>query len=331
MVLEASVQNSEAQTVGGEGTTQAQNMNKDTQTQTGKARFSINSIHEQLKDQLKGNRLKSADIEKVEFGKTKLKNNNNAVILSWNDDANCAEKIQKKLADKSNKNLQYSSPLEVLESEPSVQDEDAGMLVYVAIKFKKDTRVQLRDNDSVIDPEDSDDTPSPNQDSYEGDTESDSGVGDSGNSRNGESPECDEDELRRADTVTNKANTLTPPAFHQRMSQLKVVKRQSKPSWTDEKEHVEKLKQRQKENAEKLKQRQMIREKYTMIRKRTNIKTRREVNGPKDKDEKLVKITKPLWLIPGSNSFHVNINPTFSSQQPKCYSFQCKPRVRLAK
>ena len=133
----------------------------------------------------------------------------------------------------------------------------------------------------------------------------------------------------RTDCAT--VNTLPPPAFHQRVSQLKVVKRQSKPSWTNEKENVEKLMQKQKENAEKLKQRQMIREKYTMIRKRTNIKTRREVNGPKDKDEKLVKITKPLWLIPGSNSFHVNIKPTFSSQQPKCYSFQCKPRVRLAK
>lgn len=43
------------------------------------------------------------------------------------------------------------------------------------------------------------------------------------------------------------------------------------------------------------------------------------------------KNNKPIWFIPGNNSFHVNVNPIFSSHQPKCYSFQSRPHVRNVK
>ena len=270
----------------------------------------VETIKEQLKKQLSLNKINSTKVNKVNFGSAKLIKND-ALVLNFNDDIQKIERLQNRINDKRNSNFEYTSPLQVVYSEPN-HDEADGILFYVAIKFKKD--VGLSEHLE-----------------YDEDTsEADSGMGESGNSRSGESPQLDEVELDSAsaanivlttDKMSNESNISTTSlqsAFVRKERREKFLKPKLVKTLASE------------EKAEKLLQREEIKKRYTILRRKT-----RRVNLmgiPNDKDEYgLQKVTKPMWFVPGQNSFHVNIYPSFSSQQPKCYSFQCKPRVRTHK
>ena len=134
-------------------------------------------------------------------------------------------------------------------------------------------------------------------------SESDSGVA-SENSRTGDSPEVSEVEIKNK--FYNKTEKETTKASKDLQKQTKINS----------------LKSQKKEPT----QRDLIRQKYTIIRRKLqNSKRIDKIDGQKSGVQ---VTTKPMWFIPGKNSFHVNSNPMFSSHQQKCYSFQCKPRPR---
>ena len=66
--------------------------------------------------------------------------------------------------------------------------------------------------------------------------------------------------------------------------------------------------------------------KFPKVRQHSKALKKMNISTPR-KRKNFTETTKPIWFIPGKNSFHVNVNPLFSSCHPKCYSFQCKPRV----
>ena len=268
----------------------------------------VESIKEQLEKQLRMNRIESTKVEKVNFGSAKLIRND-ALVLNFNKDIQKIERLQNRINDKRNSNLEYTSPLQVVYSEPN-QDTSDGILFYVAIKFKKDFGMSEHPD-------------------YDEDTsEADSGMGESGNSRSGESPQLDEDEL---DSASAANIVLTKDKISNEFNIGKTTLRT-----VVGKEGRQKLKPKlvktpaSEEKAEKLLLREEIKKRYTILRRkkqRVNLLVNQNVKN----DDGLQKVTKPMWFVPGQNSFHVNINPSFSSQQPKCYSFQCKPRVRTHK
>ena len=294
--------NSESQTV---VNLSSGNMDRPTQTNLRrheiKKKVDVESIKEQLEKQLSLNRINSTEVETVNYGSTKIIEND-ALVLNLSDDFRKIERLQNRINEKRNSNLEYTSPLQVVCSEPNQNIAD-GVLFYVAIKFKKAFREHLE---------------------YDGDTsEADSGMGDSGNSRSGESPQLDEDELESASASQIKMTTDIPsnesiinttsshPSFvwnegRKKFLQPKIIKTLTS-----------------KEKAGKLLQREEIKKRYTILRRKTKKGKLRA-----SQNDGLQKVTKPMWFIPGQNSFHVNINPSFSSHETKCYSFQCKPRVR---
>lgn len=296
--------NSESQTV----VLSFGNMDRPTQTNLRrheiKKKVDVESIKEQLEKQLSLNRINSTEVETVNYGSTKIIEND-ALVLNLSDDFRKIERLQNRINEKRNSNLEYTSPLQVVCSEPNQNIAD-GVLFYVAIKFKKAFREHLE---------------------YDGDTsEADSGMGDSGNSRSGESPQLDEDELESASASQIKMTTDIPsnesiinttsshPSFvwnegRKKFLQPKIIKTLTS-----------------KEKAGKLLQREEIKKRYTILRRKTKKGKLRA-----SQNDGLQKVTKPMWFIPGQNSFHVNINPSFSSHETKCYSFQCKPRVRTYK
>lgn len=271
----------------------------------------VESIKEQLENQLSMNRIESTKVEKVNFGSAKLIRND-ALILNFNEDIQKIERLQNRINEKKNSNFEYTSPLQVVYSEP-IHDEADGILFYVAIKFKKDFGM------------------SENLEYEEDTSEADSGMGESGNSRSGESPQLDEDELDVAsaanivlttDKISNKSNISTTSfqtSYVRKEGRRKFLKPKLVKTLASE------------EKAEKLLQREEIKKRYTILRRKTQRVNPMGIPKVKDNDGGLQKVTKPMWFVPGQNSFHVNINPSFSSQQPKCYSFQCKPRVRTQK
>ena len=279
--------------------------NMDRLTQTNLSRLDVESIKEQLEKQLSLNRINSTEVETVNFGSTKIIEND-ALVLNLSDDIQKIERLQNRINEKRNSNLEYTSPLQVVCSEPN-QNEADGVLFYVAIKFKKAFREHLE---------------------YDGDTsEADSGMGDSGNSRSGESPQPDEDELESAsasqikmtsdNSSSNESNintTSSHPSFVWKEGRKKFLQPKIIKTLTS------------KEKAEKLLQREEIKKRYTILRRET-----KKGKFRASQNDGLQKVTKPMWFIPGQNSFHVNINPSFSSHATKCYSFQCKPRVRTYK
>ncbi len=297
--------NSESQTV---VNLSSGNMDRPTQTNLRrheiKKKVDVESIKEQLEKQLSLNRINSTEVETVNYGSTKIIEND-ALVLNLSDDFRKIERLQNRINEKRNSNLEYTSPLQVVCSEPNQNIAD-GVLFYVAIKFKKAFREHLE---------------------YDGDTsEADSGMGDSGNSRSGESPQLDEDELESASASQIKMTTDIPsnesiinttsshPSFvwnegRKKFLQPKIIKTLTS-----------------KEKAGKLLQREEIKKRYTILRRKTKKGKLRA-----SQNDGLQKVTKPMWFIPGQNSFHVNINPSFSSHETKCYSFQCKPRVRTYK
>ena len=268
----------------------------------------VESIKEQLEKQLRMNRIETTKVENVNFGSAKLIKND-ALVLNFNKDIQKIERLQNRINDKRNSNLEYTSPLQVVYSEPN-QDTSDGILFYVAIKFKKDFGMSEHPD-------------------YDEDTsEADSGMGESGNSRSGESPQLDEDEL---DSASAANIVLTKDKISNEFNIGKTTLRT-----VVGKEGRQKLKPKlvktpaSEEKAEKLLLREEIKKRYTILRRkkqRVNLLGNQNVKN----DDGLQKVTKPMWFVPGQNSFHVNINPSFSSQQPKCYSFQCKPRVRTHK
>ena len=297
--------NSESQTV---VNLSSGNMDRPTQTNLRrheiKKKVDVESIKEQLEKQLSLNRINSTEVETVNYGSTKIIEND-ALVLNLSDDFRKIERLQNRINEKRNSNLEYTSPLQVVCSEPNQNIAD-GVLFYVAKKFKKAFREHLE---------------------YDGDTsEADSGMGDSGNSRSGESPQLDEDELESASASQIKMTTDIPsnesiinttsshPSFvwnegRKKFLQPKIIKTLTS-----------------KEKAGKLLQREEIKKRYTILRRKTKKGKLRA-----SQNDGLQKVTKPIWFIPGQNSFHVNINPSFSSHETKCYSFQCKPRVRTYK
>ena len=289
------------------------NMDRLTQTKLQKDEkknvlMDVESIKEQLEKQLRMNRIESTKVEKVNFGSAKLIKND-ALVLNFNKDIQKIERLQNRINDKRNSNLEYTSPLQVVYSEPN-QDTSDGILFYVAIKFKKDFGMSEHPD-------------------YDEDTsEADSGMGESGNSRSGESPQLDEDEL---DSASAANIVLTKDKISNEFNIGKTTLRT-----VVGKEGRQKLKPKlvktpaSEEKAEKLLLREEIKKRYTILRRkkqRVNLLGNQNVKN----DDGLQKVTKPMWFVPGQNSFHVNINPSFSSQHPKCYSFQCKPRVRTHK
>ena len=283
------------------------NFDKLTQTQqqqrdeNEKKVLDVESIKEQLEKQLTINKIKSTGVEKVKFGSAKLIENE-ALVLDFSDDIRKIERLQKKIEEKKNSNLEYTSPLQVVRSEPD-QDGADGVLFYVAIQFKKA------------------------QDYGEDTSETDSGMGESGHSRSGESTEPEEDELDSASAAQMSTSQTSNYSNITKSSDPLSVRKKGRKRFVEPK-MIKTL--ASDEKVDKLLQREEIKKRYTILRRKTqrvNPKASRIVKG----EEGLQKVTKPMWFIPGQNSFHVNINPSFSSQQTKCYSFQCKPRVRTQK
>ena len=297
--------NSESQTV---VNLSSGNMDRPTQTNLRrheiKKKVDVESIKEQLEKQLSLNRINSTEVETVNYGSTKIIEND-ALVLNLSDDFRKIERLQNRINEKRNSNLEYTSPLQVVCSEPNQNIAD-GILFYVAIKFKKAFREHLE---------------------YDGDTsEADSGMGDSGNSRSGESPQLDEDELESASASQIKMTTDIPS------NESIINTTSSHPSFVWNEGRKKFLQPKiintltSKEKAGKLLQREEIKKRYTILRRKTKKGKLRA-----SQNDGLQKVTKPMWFIPGQNSFHVNINPSFSSHETKCYSFQCKPRVRTYK
>ena len=245
------------------------------------------------------------------------------------------------------------------------------MLFYVAIKYKKDSDVS--------------EAPEYDEDM----SETDSGMGESGQSRNGESPDLDEEQHHHheeldSQMIVSESGHSRPPDLdlhHQhhhhkeldsqmivtesghsrsqmtvkdkRLSDIDYTMSSSPPSSLIRKEVIRlksspsqliKTPALSDEKKAKLLQREEIKKRYTILRRKTRgrrleasrsvkeaSRSVKEASRSVKGEEGLKKVTKPMWLIPGQNSFHVNIHPSFSSQQPKCYSFQCKPRVRREK
>ena len=194
------------------------------------------------------------------------------------------------------------------------------MLFYIALKYKKDDQKNHVEGQSVPDHGNLEDA----LEEVDEDTESDSGVGDSGNSRSGDSPECLDSEMTIIEDIFNdkvldkKENGTINAKVKDKPEEYKMIK--SNPTNLNNPQEKDRL--------AKLIQRQMIRQKYTIIkRKYRNIQPLNKDKKPNG-NQKMETKTKPMWFVPGSNSFHVNINPSLSSLKPKCYSFQCKPRAR---
>ena len=108
--------------------------NMDRLTQTNLSRLDVETIKEQLEKQLSLNRINSTEVETVNFGSTKIIEND-ALVLNLSDDIQKIERLQNRINEKRNSNLEYTSPLQVVCSEPN-QNEADGVLFYVAIKFK---------------------------------------------------------------------------------------------------------------------------------------------------------------------------------------------------
>ena len=161
------------------------NKNKEIQTIVKKS-FNVDNIAEEIQNQLNKTKIRTNQIEKIEFGKTPLKGDN-VCILSWNEKLRQVDLMKKKNGEKLNPNVKYSSPIQIFNSEEEVNlKEEEGMLFYIALKYKKDDQNKHVGGESVPDNGYGMDDPQ----EAEEDTESDSGVGDSGNSRSGDSPEC---------------------------------------------------------------------------------------------------------------------------------------------
>ena len=311
----ASIMNSSCQTLGNHDN------EKEIQAVVKKS-FNVDNIAEEIQNQLNKTKIRTNQIEKIEFGKTPLKGDN-VCILSWNEKQNQVDLMKKKNGEKPNPNIKYSSPIQIFDSEEKVNlTDEEGMLFYIALKYKKDQKMHCIEGDSVPDSSNGnimDDTHDADED-----TESDSGVGDSGNSRSGDSPECLDSEMTIIDDILKDKldkNKNDTSLFNAKIKNKPLENKVMKSNLTDLNN------QHQKDRLAKLIQRQMIRQKYTIIKRRS-----RSIHPIKDKkkedvNQKMETKTKPMWFVPGSNSFHVNINPNLSSLKPKCYSFQCKPRV----
>ena len=296
------------------------NKNKEIQTIVKKS-FNVDNIAEEIQNQLNKTKIRTNQIEKIEFGKTPLKGDN-VCILSWNEKLRQVDLMKKKNGEKLNPNIEYSSPIQIFTSEEEVNlKEEEGMLFYIALKYKKDDQNKHVGGESVPnngyvmdDPQEA-----------EEDTESDSGVGDSGNSRSGDSPECLDSEMTIIDDIFNdkmlekKENNIMINAKVKEKQEVNKIVRSIPTNLNNPQE---------KDRLSKLIQRQMIRQKYTIIKRRSRSIHPLNKDKKPEGNQKMETKTKPMWFVPGSNSFHVNINPSLSSLKQKCYSFQCKPRVR---
>ena len=81
--------------------------------------------------------------------------------------------LQQKISEKPNGDLKYTSPIEIFDSnDEAVKGNKDGILFYIAVKFRKD-------QNRIVEEE-------------ENDLESDSGMGDSGQSQNGDPPDTED-------------------------------------------------------------------------------------------------------------------------------------------
>ena len=247
-----------------------------------------------IKEQIIKHLVNSGDIGKykirhVSLGKTAL-DKNNAVVLSWQDRGKDITALQQKISEKPNGDLKYTSPIEIFDSnDEAVKSNKDGILFYIAVKFRKD-------QNRIVEEE-------------ENDLESDSGMGDSGQSQNGDPPDTEDrkwnvsqearhgknDVLRLNEKMRNAKNRQT--TIHE--TNIEDIKINSEIS------EVRKI----------FLSRQELRRRYTRIKR--NKKTKEKTSSEPGK-----RLDKPMWLAANVNSFNANFKGR------PCYSFHCLPRIR---
>ena len=255
-------------------------------------------IEEQIINQLvKNGNIGKYQIEHISRGNAGF-TENNSVILSWQEepDPENLKLFREKISTKPNLGLNYTSPIEIFDprSEKLTNSKD-GMLFYIAIKFKKD---QNRNNQVQ------DET-----------SESDSGMGDSGQSQNDDLPDV-------VPQTRWKVSQDKQEKFQSHLTVNNTKQKKRKIFLTERKEKIDFLKIDTTDNTEPTEKneslkpvlsREEIRRRYTRIKR---FKKRPE-KKPGD-DQK----TKPMWLAANVNSFNANF------KRAPCYSFQCLPRIR---
>ena len=253
-------------------------------------------IEEQIINQLvKNGNIGKYQIEHISRGNAGF-SENNSVILSWQDERYPKnwKLLREKISTKPNQDLNYTSPIEIFDprSEKLVNSRD-GMLFYIAIKFKKDH------NRSIEVPDES---------------ESDSGMGDSGQSQNDDVPDLPQTQWNVSQDKQDKFKKLN----------IVNIKQKRKILFPDRKEKIDFLKidtterdkkilTEKKEATKPLLSREEIRRRYTRIKRSKKIPEKKPADDQK---------TKPMWLAANVNSFNANF------KRSPCYSFQCLPRIR---
>ena len=265
----------------------------------------VRKTGEDIEEQIINHLVKNGNIGKYQIEHISRGNagfsENNSVILSWQDETypENLKLLREKISAKPNQDLNYTSPIEIFDprSEKLVNSRD-GMLFYIAIKFKKDH------NRNIEVPDES---------------ESDSGMGDSGQSQNDDVPDLPQTQWNVSQDQQEKFNK-----FNFNINQTK-----KKTLFPGRKENIDILKINTTERSNKimaeknnsmkpLLSREEIRRRYTRIKKFKKI-PEKKIPEKKPGEEKK---TKPMWLAANVNSFNANF------KRSPCYSFQCLPRIR---
>ena len=253
-----------------------------------------------IKHLVKNGNIGKYKIEHVSLGNAAL-DKNNAVVLSWQDQGKNIKSLQEKISKKPNGDLKYTSPIEIFDSnEKEVNTDKDGILFYLAVKFKKD---QNRNTEE------------------ENDLESDSGMGDSGQSQNGDSPEDSKWNVSQdgKEGLKNKNDSL-------RLNENKRRRHfANKKEATINETNDEDINNSSAEISEVRKiflSRQELRRRYTRIKRYKKTKEKKGSEDLKKSPEDQKKSNKPMWLAANVNSFNSNFKGR------PCYSFYCLPRIR---
>ena len=277
----------------------------------------VTGIRDHLIRQLVKNRnIGKYQIEHISLGNTGL-DRNNAVVLSWQDQTRPGDikTLQEKISSKPNTSLDYSSPIEILDSRTEqLSSSKDGLLFYIAVKFRKEQ----------------------NRNVGEEENDTDSGMGDSGH---GDSPDTEESveqenqekggkEERRRKRFNERIRKKQFAERKDKKDLLKInetTKNENKPRNNKNKATNDKNKTTNDENGiptelsgtrRPLLSREELRRRYTRIKRHQNTREK------KSAEEQKMKLDRPMWLAANLNSFN-----THFKERP-CYSFHCLPRIR---
>ena len=270
----------------------------------------VTGIRDHLIRQLVNNRnIGKYQIEHISLGNTGL-DRNNAVVLSWQDQTHPGDikTLQEKISSKPNTSLDYSSPIEILDSRTEQLDSSKdGLLFYIAVKFRKEQ----------------------NRNVGEEENDTDSGMGDSGH---GDSPDTEEsveqenqekrgNEERRRKRFNERIRKKQFAERKDKKDLLKInetTKNENKPTNDKNKttNYENGIRRELSGTRRPLLSREELRRRYTRIKRHQNTREK------KSAEEQKMKLDRPMWLAANLNSFN-----THFKERP-CYSFHCLPRIR---